>query len=146
MKIQAKQYPDAVDGLVLSNTGTLPSDLDESGIQCFTDMMKRIEKSLFIIKIPPFGLVKRSIKKTVLKKLTQQLLVSEKGIMREICNEMVNTLTKEYEIHITLLLKNLQEHRNMEKAISFDSKTEFYLYCLTMISLLTKALKKPLSA
>lgn len=64
----------------------------------------------------PFGLVKKSIKKTVLKKVSQQLSESEKAIMSEICDEMVHTLTKDYEIHMTLLLKDLQSHWNMKKS------------------------------
>lgn len=111
----AKQYPECVEGLILSNTGTLSIELDEKGKQCFNTMLKRIDKSLLLIKIMPFNLVKKSIKKAVMKKVSHQLTEQEQKIMAEFCDEMVLSLTKKYEIHMTLLLKDLQNHWNMKK-------------------------------
>jgi len=115
-QILAQQHPEIVEGLILSNTGTLSAELDEKGTQCLRNMMKRIDKSLLIIKLVPFGFVKKNIKKAVLKKVTYLLSEEEKKIMSEICDEMIKTLTKEYEIHMTLLLKDLQNHWNMKKS------------------------------
>lgn len=115
-QILAQQYPEIVEGLILSNTGTLSAELDEKGTQCFRNMMKRIDKSLLMIKLVPFGFVKKNIKKAVLKKVTYLLSEEEKNVMSEICDEMIKTLTKEYEIHMTLLLKDLQKHWNMKKS------------------------------
>ncbi len=115
-QILAQQHPEIVEGLILSNTGTLSAELDEKGTQCFRNMMKRIDKSLLMIKLVPFGFVKKNIKKAVLKKVTYLLSEEEKNVMSEICDEMINTLTKEYEIHMTLLLKDLQKHWNMKKS------------------------------
>ncbi len=115
-QILAQQHPEIVEGLILSNTGTLSAELDEKGTQCFRNMMKRIDKSLLMIKLVPFGIVKKNIKKAVLKKVTYLLSEEEKNVMSEICDEMINTLTKEYEIHMTLLLKDLQKHWNMKKS------------------------------
>lgn len=114
-QILAQQHPGIVEGLILSNTGTLSAELDEKGTQCFRNMMKRIDKSLLMIKLVPFGFVKKNIKKAVLKKVTYFLSEEEKKIMSEICDEMIKTLTKEYEIHMTLLLKDLKSHWNMKK-------------------------------
>lgn len=115
-QILAQQHPEIVEGLILSNTGTLSAELDEKGTQCFRNMMKRIDKSLLMIKLVPFGFVKKNIKKAVLKKVTYLLSEEEKNVMSEICDEMINTLTKEYEIHMTLLLKDLQKHWYMKKS------------------------------
>ncbi len=115
-QILAQQHPEIVEGLILSNTGTLSAELDEKGTQCFRNMMKRIDKSLLMIKLVPFGFVKKNIKKAVLKKVTYLLSEEEKNVMSEICDEMINTLTKEYEIHMTLLLKDLQKHWNTKKS------------------------------
>ncbi len=114
-QIIAKNHPEVVEGLILSNTGTLSSELDKDGAQCFYDMLKRIDKSLFIMKFLPFGLVKRRIKKAVLNKTSDQLSDSEKEIMTELCDEMIVSLTKKYEMHMSLLLKDLQNHWNMER-------------------------------
>ena len=113
-QILAKQYPDVVDGMILSNTGTLSVNMDEQGKQCLNDMMKQMNKSLLMIKMLPFGIVKKSIKRAVLKKVSQQLDVQEQAIMSEICDEMVQTLTKDYEIHMTLLMTDLQNYWDME--------------------------------
>ncbi len=115
-QILAQQHSEIVEGLILSNTGTLSAELDEKGTQCFRNMMKRIDKSLLMIKLVPFGFVKKNIKKAVLKKVTYLLSEEEKNVMSEICDEMIKTLTKEYEIHMTLLLKDLQKHWNMKKS------------------------------
>ena len=114
-QIIAKNHPDVVEGLVLSNTGTLSSELDEEGRKHFDDMLKAIDKSLFIMKLLPFGIVKKMIKKGVLNKTQGQLSEQETEIMAEFCDEMVQSLTKKYEIHMTLLLKDLQNHQNMER-------------------------------
>ena len=114
-QIVAKNHPDVVEGLVLSNTGTLSSELTEEGKKHFDDMLKAIDKSLFTMKLLPFGIVKKMIKKGVLKKTSGQLSKQETEIMIEFCDEMVQSLTKEYEIHMTLLLKDLQNHQNIER-------------------------------
>lgn len=110
----AQQYPEVVEGLILSNTGTLSVDLDDEGSKCFYDMMKRIDESLILIKMMPFNFMKKNIKKSVMKKTGQQLSPKEQVLMEELCDEMVKTLTKDYEIHMTLLLKDLLKHWNMK--------------------------------
>jgi homoserine acetyltransferase len=82
-------------------------------------MNRKIDKSLFLIKIIPFGIVKKNIKKAVMKKVSNQLTEREIMLMSEICDEMARTLTKDYEIHMTLLLKDLQNYWNMKKS-DFD--------------------------
>jgi pimeloyl-ACP methyl ester carboxylesterase len=115
-QILAKQHPEVVEGLILSNTGTLFVELNEEGRRCFNNMIKRINISLLIIRLMPFCLIKKNIKKAVLKKVTHLLSENEKELMSQICDEMEITLTKEYEIHMTLLLKDLQNHWNMKRS------------------------------
>lgn len=115
-QILAQQHPDIVDGMILSNTGTLSVDLDEQGAQCLLDMITRTDKSLRLIKWMPFGFVKKSIKEAVLKKVHTQLSPKEQEIMAQICDEMVLTLTKDYEIHMILLMKDLRNHWNMKSS------------------------------
>jgi len=113
-QILAKQHPGVVEGMVLSNTGTLSVDLDEQGTKCLNDMLTSMDKSLRLMKILPFGLIKKRIKKAVLKKVGQQLDAQEQMLMTEICDEMVRALTKDYEIHMTLLMKDLRNYWDME--------------------------------
>ena len=115
-QILARQHPEVVEGLALSNTGTLSVDLDESATKCLTDMVKAVDKSLFLIKAMPFWLVKKLIRRGVMTKMGGQLFGQELEIMSEFCGEMEKTLTKEYEIHMTLLLKDLQNHWNMQRS------------------------------
>ena len=56
------------------------------------------------------------MKKAVLSKTSTQLSEAEKEIMADLCDEMVVSLTKKYQIHMSLLLKDLQNHWNMERA------------------------------
>lgn len=100
---------------ILSNTGTLSTELDSEGAQCFYDMLKRIDKSLLLMKFIPFGLVKGQVKKAVLKKTSGQLTEAEKEIMLDLCDAMFGSLTKKYEIHMSLLLKDVTNHWNMER-------------------------------
>lgn len=118
-QILAKQHSDVVEGMVLSNTGTLSVDLDEQGTKCLNDMLTSMDRSIRMMKTLPFGLVKKSIKRAVLKKAGPQLDAQEQAIMTEICDEMVRTLTKDYEIHMTLLMKDLRNHWDM-KAGDFE--------------------------
>ncbi len=114
-QLLAQQHPDVVEGLILSNTGTLSTDMDALGSQCLLDMIKRIDKSLFMIKLLPFSLIKKKIKKGVMEKVKHQLNDQEQAVMLEICDEMEHTLTKNYELHMSSLLKDLQNHWNMGK-------------------------------
>ena len=113
-QILAQQYPEVVEGMVLSNTGTLSVDMNDNGVKCLEDMISQIDKSLFMLKITPFGFMKKSIKKAVMKKTSGQLSEQERELMAEVCDEMVRSLTKEYETHMTLLLKDIKNHWNMQ--------------------------------
>lgn len=114
-QIVTKNHPDIVEGFVLSNTGTLSSELGEDGSKCLNDMLKRVNKSLFLYQLIPFGIVKKQVKKAVLNKTSGQLSKDEKKIMVELCDEMMLSLTKKYMIHMSLLLKDLQNHWNLER-------------------------------
>jgi len=126
-QILAQQYPELIEGLILSNTGTLSVDMDEKGAQSLYYMIKRLDKSIFLIKFMPFGLVKKSIKRAVMKKTNSRLSEQEQIIMSEICDEMVRTLTRDYEIHMILLLKDLQNHWNMKESDFINYKNKVLL-------------------
>lgn len=114
-QILAKQHPQVVEGMVLSNTGTLSVDMDDSAVQCFNAMMKRLNKSLILSKVLPFSLMKKSIKRAVAKKINAELSPQQQLLMAQLTEEMLKTLTKPYSLHMTLLLKDLQNHWNIRK-------------------------------
>ena len=111
-QIVAKQHPDAVEGMILSNTGTLLTDMDNEGTECLLDMLKQIDKFIVLMKILPFGIVKQLMKKAVLS-----YVKSEYGtdIMGEFIDEMMSSITKKHELHVNYLLKDMKNYWNMEK-------------------------------
>lgn len=113
-QILAKQHPQVVEGMVLSNTGTLSVDMDKAGIEHFNSMMKRQSKFLSLMKLLPFSLMKKSIKRAVDKKINSELTPPQQQLMAQLTEEMLKTLTKPYSLHMTLLLKDLQNHWNMQ--------------------------------
>lgn len=111
-QIIAMQHPDVVEGLILSNTGTLSTELDQVGEKCLLDMLKQIDKLLLLLKYLPFRIVKRFMKKAVLSNVEPEF---ENDIVNEFVNEMMYSLTKKYTLHMNYLLKDLKNHWTMEK-------------------------------
>ena len=111
-QILAKEHPDVVEGLILSNTGTLSTHLSHEGAKSLLNMIKKIDGMITMIKILPFGIVKRVMEKSTLKTINQS---DYPDLAREFCNVMVRSLTKEYEIYMLYLLKDVKTHWNLEK-------------------------------
>ena len=112
----AQKHPDVVEGMVLSNTGTLSVDLDERGVKHFYEMKKQVDKSLLAVKLIPFWIIKRIVRSAVIKNLESKLTEQEKIFLTEYCDGIVNTLTKKYEIHMSMLLRDLENNWNMKKS------------------------------
>lgn len=117
-QIVAKYYPNVVEGLILSNTGSLSEEMDDSAKEELQAMIDRQSKALKMIKLMPFALVKKMMKRAVMKKLNHASDL-EIRIMEGLCEEMVLMLTKEYELHMINLLINMQNYWNM-KPIDFE--------------------------
>lgn len=113
-QIITKAHPELVEGLVLSNTGSLAKDIDEVAFQGMKDMVDRQKKSRKIISVIPFGIAKKMMMKNVSKKA--ELLPEEnRERMRALSTTMIGMLTKKYELHMIDMLTDCEDHLEMEK-------------------------------
>lgn len=113
-QIIAKEHPDVVDGLVLSNTGSLSADMNEEAYGQLMSMIEKQSKSRRMLKMMPFGLYKKVLVKAVMKKVSA-FEEEEKQQMREICDALMKLLTKEYELHMIDFLVDAKNHFGMKK-------------------------------
>lgn len=114
-QIIARRHPDVVDGLILSNTCSLSGSMSEVGYQ---DLMKIIQSQRMFKKwlaVLPFSLIKRMMKWVVLKQKTVDFTGAEKAAMEELCDAMLELLTKPYEAHMIDFLVDAQHHLGMTR-------------------------------
>lgn len=110
-----KRHPEVVKGLILSNTGTLCSDLGQEGRDRFNAMMKKERKAYWLIKIMPFPFLMSIMIKGVEAKIKNNS-EEEKEKMREFMQIMQELLTKKYELHMIRLLLDMENHLAMTKS------------------------------
>lgn len=113
-QIIAKEHPEAVEGLVLSNTCSLERNMSKEAYDHLMNMIENQQKSKKMFKILPFGLYKKLIAKAVMKK-TSSLNEEEKALMKGLCNAMLKLLTREYELHMIDFLIDAKNHFGMTK-------------------------------
>ena len=113
-QIIAKEHPEAVEGLVLSNTCSLEKNMSKEAYDHLMNMIENQQKSKKMFKILPFGLYKKLIAKAVMKK-TSSLNEEEKALMKGLCNAMLKLLTREYELHMIDFLIDAKNHFGMTK-------------------------------
>lgn len=112
-QILAKQHPEVVSGLVLSNTGTLSVQMDPVGEQSLRDMLKRTDKLLLLTKTLPFGMVRKKLCKGVADMIGKD---ADSGLAGEFIEELRQSLTKSYMLHMARLLKDLENHWNLTES------------------------------
>lgn len=114
-QIIAVRHPDVVAGLVLSNTCCLSETMSEAGHQ---DLVKMIESQRNFKKwlaVLPFSIIKRMMKWAVMKKKTDGFTPQETAAMAELCDAMLELLTKQYEAHMIDFLVDAEHYFSMEK-------------------------------
>lgn len=114
-QILAKQHPEVVEGLILSNTGTLSTRLDECGAQSLFSMLEFIDQLVLLCRRIPFRLAKKGACRIILKNAYRKRSEAETKRIAAFCDEVILSLTKDYEIHMALLLCDLQNHWNIEE-------------------------------
>lgn len=114
-QIIAKNYPHVVEGLVLSNTCSLAKDMGEEAYQHLMNMIVGQQKSKKLLKVIPFSLYKKLIKKMVMKK-TADFSEEETKLMEGLCDAMLALLTRSYEMHMIDFLIDAQNHFGMVPA------------------------------
>ncbi|MBD5139029.1 MAG: alpha/beta hydrolase [Ruminococcus sp.] len=113
-QIIAKKYPEAVDGMVLSNTCSLAKDMGSEAYEHLQKMIDSQKKSKKMLKFVPFSLYKKLIKFAVMKKKTDSFTENEKKLMENLCDAMLKLLTKEYEYHMIDFLVDAENHFGMK--------------------------------
>ena len=112
-QIIAKNYPETVDGMVLSNTCSLARDMGSEAYEHLKKMIDSQRKSKKILKFVPFSLYKKLMKFAVMKKKTDSFTEQEKKLMENLCDAMLKLLTKEYEYHMIDFLVDAENHFGM---------------------------------
>lgn len=114
-QIIAKNHPEVVEGLVLSNTCSLAKDMGDEAYRHVMNMVENEEKSKKMMKFIPFGLFKRLMKAAVMKKLADDLTAEQKSLMEGLCDAMVQLLTKPYQLHMADFLIDVKNHLCMTR-------------------------------
>lgn len=114
-QIIARNYPDVVEGMVLSNTCSLAKDMESEAYDHLRKMIDSQEKSKKLLSYLPFTLYKKLIKWAVMKKKTEGFTEDEKALMEGLCDTMLRLLTKPYEYHMIDFLIDSQNHFGMTK-------------------------------
>lgn len=115
-QIIAKNYPQVVAGLVLSNTCSLSAEMPPEAYDFLMKMIRRQEKDKKQLKYIPFGLFKRLMKLAVMKKMAPTFTQEEKRLMEGLCDAMLTLLTKPYELHMIDFLIDAKNHFGMHPA------------------------------
>ena len=81
-QIIASYHIEVVEGLILSNTCSLSSNMSEEGYQFLLKMLKSQQKFRKMLSILPFSLIKRLIRWAVMKKKTDGIKNQEKKLWK----------------------------------------------------------------
>ena len=100
----AVRHPDVVTGLVLSNTCAITRDMAPEARAYLERMLASQQRFGTLLKVLPFGLIKRLMARTVRAKLKGHLSEREQGLMDTLTDEMQRSLTRPYELHMARLL------------------------------------------
>jgi pimeloyl-ACP methyl ester carboxylesterase len=122
-QIIAKEHPEVVEGMVLSNTCSLGADMGEEANAHLKKMIESQKKSKKLLKVIPFSIYKKLVTKMVMKKVVD-FTEEEKNLMQGLCDAMMCLLTKEYEVHMCDFLVDAENHFGMTKEdfVLWDNK------------------------
>lgn len=112
-QIIAANYPENIEGLVLSNTCSLEKDMSEDAYRHLMKMIHSQQQSKKLLSVIPFSMYKKLMKWAVMKKKTAGFSQEEKALMEDLCDAMLRLLTKPYEYHMIDFLVDAQNHLGM---------------------------------
>lgn len=112
-QIIAVNYPENIEGMVLSNTCSLEKNMSEDAYLHLIKMIHSQQKSKQLLSVIPFTMYKKLIKWAVMKKKTKGFSQEEKLLMENLCDAMLRLLTKPYEYHMIDFLIDAQNHFDM---------------------------------
>ncbi|MDO4268735.1 MAG: alpha/beta hydrolase [Eubacteriales bacterium] len=114
-QVIASRHPEVVEGLVLSNTCSLSGSMSEVGYQDLVKMIGSQRTFKKWLSILPFPLIKRMMRWAVMKKKTDGFTTQEKAAMEELCDAMMELLTKPYEQHMIDFLCDAEHYFGMSR-------------------------------
>ena len=112
-QVIAVRHPEVVEGLVLSNTCSLSGSMSEEGYRDLMQMVESQRKFKKWLSILPFSLIKGMMRRAVLKMKIDNFTAAEKVAMEEICDAMLELLTKPYEAHMIDFLCDAEHYFGM---------------------------------
>ncbi len=112
-QLMAIKHKDLIEGLILSNTGCCPSQLNENAHRSLVDMLEKSRKSKRILRITPSFIFKRNLRKQMHKN-TAGCSSEQKVLLNSIFDIVESQLTKKYELHINSLSIDLKNYFNMD--------------------------------
>ena len=112
-QIIAASHPEVVEGMVLSNTCSLSGSMSEAGYEALMKIIKSQRTFKKWLTILPFPLIKRIMKWVVMKKKTHDFTLQETAVIKELCDAMMELLTKPYEIHMIDFLLDAEHYFGM---------------------------------
>ena len=114
-QIFAKEYPDQVEGMILSNTGSLSADMSKEAYDSLLYMMKLQRKMKVLVNSLPFPIYKKIIEKMLLdKKKMEGYSEDEKRIMEDMGYMIISLMDKPYENHMIDMMLDLENHFGMK--------------------------------
>lgn len=113
-QIIASRHPESVDGLVLSNTCSLSQSMSRDAYDYLLHMIESQKRFRKLLPVLPFALFKRLMRQAVMKKV-EVLTPSERAVMGELCDAMVQLLAKPYERHMIDFLVDAQNYFGMTR-------------------------------
>ncbi len=129
-QIIAAKYPNVVEGLVLSNTGSTSEALSERGKASLLEMIEASQKNKKLLKHMPLPLLKQLIKIKINKQHAKYFSDKEKIRLKNTLDIMDKHLTKSHELHMIDLLLDLKNHFGM-KQTSFEFLNDKVLLILS---------------
>lgn len=114
-QIIAQRHPDVVEGLVLSNTCSLSGSMSEAGYRDLMRILEGQQKFRKWLSILPFSVIKQIMKWMVLKNTTEDFTPEEKAGIKEMCDSMLELLTKPYEAHMIDFLIDAKHYLDLTR-------------------------------
>lgn len=111
-QVIVKRHPKMIQGLVLSNTGSLSKDMNQEGRDCMLNMVNSMKKTVNLLKFLPMGLLKPVMRKNIAKKVATGS-EKEKEYMNGITECMLSLLTKKHEVYMCNLMGDLTNNWDM---------------------------------
>lgn len=113
-QVIAKRHPSLISGMILSNTGTYTSQMDAAGKKELKEMAEGMDQTIKMVKKIPFFILRPLFLKKIIKKVDGATL-EEKQYIHDLFKEVLGQLSKEKEIHMCTLMKDLIESQCFEK-------------------------------